>query len=288
MTWRIVAISKNCKLDLKLNYLVIRDKDLQRIHLSEIAVLIVENTAVSITAALLCELSKRKVKIILCDEKRNPYGEIMPYYGSHDTTDKLRTQITWNSDITRKIWTEIVKEKITKQKELLEKRGCKEQALLLQSYFEEVKMNDETNREGHAAKVYFNALFGMGFTRNDDSVINACLNYGYSILLSAFNREITICGYCTQLGIFHDNMFNPFNLGSDFMEPFRPIVDECVIEMNPDILGPEEKRKLMDLLNKEVLVDNKTNFLINAIRIYCNGVFNAINEDNANLLRFYK
>jgi len=288
MTWRIVAISKNCKLDLKLNFLVIRDSDLRRIHLSEIAVLIVENTAVSITAALLCELSKRKIRIIFCDEKRNPYGEIMPYYGSHDTTDKLRTQITWNPEITRNIWTEIVKEKITKQKELLEKQGHREQALLLRSYSEEVRINDETNREGHAAKVYFNALFGMGFTRKDNSTINACLNYGYSILLSAFNREITICGYCTQLGIFHDNMFNPFNLGSDLMEPFRPIVDECVIEMNPDTLGPDEKRKLMNLLNREVIIDNKTNFLINAIRIYCNGIFSAINENNADLLRFYK
>lgn len=86
---------------------------------------------------------------------------------------------------------------------------------------------------GHAAKVYFNALFGMDFTRTEESSINAALNYGYGILLSAFNREIVLNGYITQLGLFHNNMFNQFNLGSDLMEPFRTIVDQKVRDMMP-------------------------------------------------------
>jgi len=287
MTWRIVSICKTCKLDLKLNYMVIRDEELRRIHLSEIAVLIIENTAVSITAALLCELSNRKVKIIFCDEKRNPYGEIVSHHGSHDSTDKLRNQISWDKDIRGIVWKEIVMKKIYMQYRLLEKFGHSEQASLLKSYIENVEPNDSTNREGHAAKVYFNALFGMNFSRRVDSPINSCLNYGYAILLSAFNREISISGYFTQLGIFHDNMFNPFNLGSDLMEPFRPIIDECVIDMSPVDIGPEEKMRLVDLLNKKVIINNKENYLINAIRIYCNSIFDAINNLDINLLRFY-
>ena len=94
------------------------------------------------------------------------------------------------------------------------------EAELLQGYLEEITYGDATNREGHAAKVYFNALFGKDFTRTDDLLINTALNYGYSILLSAFNREIVLNGYLTQLGLFHDNMFNRFNLASDLMEPF--------------------------------------------------------------------
>ena len=96
----------------------------------------------------------------------------------------------------------------------------------------QVELLDASNREGHAAKVYFNALFGMDFTRSADISINAALNYGYSLLLSAFNREISANGYLTQLGIYHNNMFNHFNLACDFMEPYRVIVDWFVKDMD--------------------------------------------------------
>ena len=286
MTWRIVIISSTCKLDLKLNHLVIRGEELRRVHLSEIAVLMIENTAISLTAALLCELNKRKIKVIFCDEKRNPYGEILPYYGSHDSTDKLRTQISWDSGTSGVVWAEIVKEKIRKQAALLREYNQHRQAELIESYVSNVQSNDITNREGHAAKVYFNALYGMDFSRRDESATNACMNYGYAILLSAFNREITSAGYFTQLGLFHDNTFNQFNLGSDLMEPFRPLVDKCVLEMNPENLGPDEKKKLADILNQEVKIDDKNNYLINAIRIYCRGVFDAMNDKDLTKLRF--
>ena len=59
------------------------------------------------------------------------------------------------------------------------------------------------------------ALFGLSFTRTEDSLVNAALNYGYSIILSAFTREIVAGGYITQLGLFHDNMFNQFNFASE-------------------------------------------------------------------------
>lgn len=73
---------------------------------------------------------------------------------------------------------------------------------MLDSYVEELEFNDVTNREGHAAKVYFNAMFGKSFTRSDDIPINAALNYGYSLILSCFSREIVSSGYLTQLGLF--------------------------------------------------------------------------------------
>lgn len=112
----------------------------------------------------------------------------------------------------------------------------------MRKYVEEIEYGDATNREGHAAKVYFNALFGMDFTRTEENSINAALNYGYGILLSTFNREIILNGYITQLGLFHNNMFNQFNLGSDLMEPFRPIVDQRVRDMMPQKFETEEKR----------------------------------------------
>ena len=288
MTWRIVIVSSAAKLDLKLNSLVIRGEEIRRIHLSEIAIIVLESTAISITAALLCELNKRGIKIVFCDEKRNPYGELITYYGSHDATEKLRCQIAWDEETKGIIWAEIVREKIMKQADLLEERGKTEGAAHLLSFADNVLPHDKSNREGHAAKVYFNTLFGKDFSRDDDSSTNACLNYGYMVLLSAFNREVSISGYYTQLGIFHDNTFNPFNLGSDLMEPFRPLVDKCVLNMDPIELTPESKKWLVDVLNQEVMIEERRNYLLNAIRIYCRSVFDAINERDAGLLRFYR
>lgn len=287
MSWRIVVISERAKLDLKLNYLVVRkEMTTNKVFLSEISTLIIENTAVSLTACLLAELMKRKIKVIFCDEKRNPCSELVPYYGSHDTSAKIRNQIAWNDSIKQAVWTEIVTDKIKKQKYLLESLNRSE-SVLLDSYLEELQWNDETNREGHAAKVYFNALFGMEFTRTSENCINAALNYGYGIILSAFNREIVSNGYITELGLFHDNMFNPFNLTSDLMEPFRPLVDKKVYKMKLEVFEHEEKLQLVDLLNQEVLIDGKKQYVNNAIKIYCKSVFDALNDNDISLIRFY-
>ena len=287
MSWRIVVISGRAKLDLQLNYMVVRRETTVKIHLSEISTLIIESTAVSLTAYLLSELTKRKIKVIFCDEKRNPSAELIPYYGSHDTSAKLRQQISWKKSTAELIWTEIVSEKIRKQRNFLAFAGKEKEARLLDSYLNEIQPNDRTNREGHAAKVYFNALFGPDFTSSADNNINAALNYGYTILLAAFNREIASSGYSTQLGIFHDNMFNPFNLGSDLMEPFRIAVDWTVYQMDLTEFSHEEKMQLVAVLNKEVRIDGKYQYLNNAIRIYCKSVFEALNEEDISLLRFY-
>ena len=287
MSWRTIVISKRAKLDLQLGYMVVRGDEVTKIVLSEIGTLLIESTAVSLTTGLLAELAKRKVKVIFCDEKRNPSSEIVSYYGSHDTSNKVRRQIAWKQRTKEAVWTEIVSEKIRKQKELLTLQR-KDEAELLGQYLTEITWNDGTNREGHAAKVYFNALFGMDFTRTEDSYINAGLNYGYSILLSTFAKEIVANGYITQLGLFHDNMFNKFNLASDMMEPFRILVDQQVIQMMPTKLEKEEKMQLVNILNQEVQIDGKIQYVNNAIKIYCRSVFDALNEDDSALLRFYR
>ena len=185
------------------------------------------------------------------------------------------------------VWTEIVTEKIRQQAELLENIG-RQESNLLEEYIEELEPGDATNREGHAAKVYFNALFGMDFSRSSMNSINAALNYGYGILLSAFNREIAANGYLTQLGLFHDNMFNHFNLGSDLMEPFRPLVDRIVYGMMPDKFEKEEKLRVLSVLNEEVWIGNKREYVNNAIRTYCKSVFDAIEEQDVSMIRFYR
>lgn len=287
MSWRTVVITGNAKLDYQIGYLVVRGTESKKIQISEIRMLIVESTAVSLTAYLLQELSKHKVKVIFCDEKRNPSSELIPYYGSHDTSIKIRNQIDWTEEVKMSVWTEIVAEKIRQQAETLSMFG-REESEMLENYIKEIEFGDATNREGHAAKVYFNALFGKKFSRKDDNSVNAALNYGYSLLLSSFNREIVANGYITQIGLSHSNRFNPFNLASDLMEPFRPLVDVRVFRLQPEIFEKEEKHVMIRLLEEEVVIDGRSEFLPNAIKIYAKSIFDVLNNKGEGIIRFYQ
>ena len=287
MSWRTVVVSSSAKLDYQLGYLVVRKDTTVKVHISEISLLMIESTAVSLTAALLNELTKKKIKVIFCDEKRNPSSELVSYYGSHDTSAKVRDQIQWSEQKKAVIWTEIVTEKIRKQAAVLREYG-RDEANLLEQYIGEMEYGDATNREGHAAKVYFNALFGMSFTRTQENSINAALNYGYGVVLSMFNREIVMNGYLTQLGLFHSNMFNPFNLGSDLMEPFRILVDRQAKKYLPEKFEPEEKRVMLQILQQEVLIGGRKEYVNNAIKIYCKSVFDALSANDVSLVKFYQ
>lgn len=288
MSWRIVVISKRCKLDLKMGYMVVRSEETKRIYLDEISMVIIENIAVSITGCLLAELNERKIKVILCDEKRNPASELVSLYGSHDCSLKIKKQIGWTSDIKASVWTEIVSEKIHNQSLLLREVNQSNAAEMLNGYIKEIKFNDATNREGHAAKVYFNALFGMNFNRNADNAINAALNYGYSIILSAVNREVVSNGYLTQLGLFHDNMFNQFNLSCDIMEPLRILMDRLVYHENFTMFNSDEKHKVVNILNETIYIDGSKYTFLNAIKIYCKSIFDALNDNDTSLIQFYR
>ncbi|MBO5418108.1 MAG: type II CRISPR-associated endonuclease Cas1 [Clostridia bacterium] len=285
MSWRTVVISSRCKLDLKMGYMVIRGNETSRVFLDEVAILIIENTAVSLTGCLVAALVEKKIRVIFCDEKRNPCSELVPHVGCHDSSKKIKMQISWDIDIKLAVWTEIVADKIIKQGEFLYKLGKQTEARLLASYIEQLHFGDTTNREGHAAKVYFNALFGMDFTRNSENVINSALDYGYGIILSAFNREVSANGYLTQLGLFHDNVFNAFNLSCDLMEPFRILIDRKVKGGNYTAFSSDEKRDIVLVLSEYVKIDETRQTVLNAIKIYTKSVFAALNEKDISLIK---
>ena len=288
MTWRTVVIRERAKLDYSLNFMTVRQEaGVKKISLGEIYMVIVENTAVSFTAVLLNELVKNKIKVVFCDEKRNPSSELIQYYGSHDTSLKYKNQLEWSKESKEIIWTRIVYEKIFNQMQFLKKLN-KEEYRLLEQYLSELEWNDSTNREGFAAKVYFNALYGMDFSRNKECFINAALDYGYSIILSAFNREIVATGYFTQLGLCHRNPFNKFNLSSDFMEPFRILVDEEVYNLEGTEFTKDHKNKLINILNKTIMIDDKNQTVANAIKIYCRSLFSALTENDLEYVKMYR
>lgn len=287
MSWRIVVIENQAKLDYKMGYMVVRGLETKRVLLDEIGILLIENPAVSLTGILIEALTEKKIKVIFCDRKRNPVAELMPHRGCHDSAAKIRTQIVWEQNIKDIIWRDIVSGKIRKQSEFLVEIGKIQQAGMLSEYVKQVELTDATNREGHAAKVYFNALFGMDFTRSADIPANAALNYGYSLVLSAINREVSANGYLTQLGIFHNNMFNHYNLSCDFMEPFRILVDRMVYSMQPTKFEQDEKHFMWTLLDQKVMIDGQNQFVMNAIKIYTKSVLDAINDKDSAEIKFY-
>lgn len=287
MTWRVVVIENRAKLELKLSHLVVRQdgNKIRKIYLKDISHIIVNTTEASITFALLNEIVKNKIKLIFCDEKRNPCAEISPFYSPYNTSEKIRSQIKWDEYIKGEVWQLIVKQKIKNQMNLL-KLYEKDEYKMLEKYIDQVEFKDQSNREGHAAKVYFNALFGKDFSRSDDTNVNAALDYGYSILLASINRQVVSNGYITQIGIFHDNMFNQFNLSSDLIEPWRVIIDSYVYRNDNEIFDKEEKIDLINLLNDFVTIDGKLTRVNQAIDIYIRSVFDALNNRDLSLLRF--
>ena len=284
MGFRTVIIKNRAKLEVRLNSLIVRGEQEKKVFLDEINTLIVQSTAVSLTASLLCELMKRNIKVIFCDEKRNPQSELLPYYGAHNTSKRYKEQIAWKDEIKARVWCEIVKKKIEGQAQHLFDVGFIAQADLLRSYLCVVQDNDASNREGHAAKVYFNCLLGIGNSRKTGGFFNGCLNYGYAVLISAFNREIVSSGYLTQLGIWHDNEFNEFNLACDLMEPFRVVVDRTAMSIEEG--DKEFKKKMVNILNYKTLIDGKNTTLDLAIRHFTKSVFRALEERDESLLIF--
>lgn len=278
MSFRTVVITRQSKISYKNRFLVVKhENDEKYIHLSEIDTIIVDSISVSISAYLLKELADNKINIIFCDEKHNPFGEVVPYYSKHNTSKMIKEQIKWKASDKDKLWSEIVRNKIMNQALLLKKIKSPKYKLIL-SYIDEIFDGDKTNREGHAAKVYFNALFGNNFVRNSDDSINAALNYGYAILLSTINKEIINNGYLTQLGIHHKNEFNEFNLTCDLMEPFRIVIDNFVYYNQERKFDTEYKLDIVNILNGTFKHQGKNYTLKDIIKMFVKNTLESLNN----------
>lgn len=286
MGFRTVVISSHAKLEYSLNYLVFKTpENTKRILLDEIDTLIVESTTVALTTSLISELNKHKVNVIFCDEKHNPSSQLMSLNASYNPFKKIADQIAWSKQNCDAVWQAIIKRKIINQANTLSLINQKECSCQLIEFANQVEPGDVTNREGHAAKVYFNNIFGKNFTRGDDSEINAYLNYGYTVLLSLINRTIVSFGYLTQLGIHHIGETNPYNFSCDILESFRFLADEETILLLSQE-NPNFKDTMSKLGTKEVYIDGKTQTLSNAISIHLLSVFNALKTGEIDKIKF--
>lgn len=281
MSFRTIVVKNRCKLDFSLNYMVYRGEVTKKVHLSEISMLIIESTAVSITAVLINELIKKNIAIIFCDEKHSPKGLTLGYHNNYHSAKNVAIQAMWSEEAKIEVWTDIIYNKIKNQAKLLHKYKLDNSLLL--TYMNEIMPGDSTNREGHAAKVYFNLLFDM-MSRRIPSFYNSALNYGYAILLSSFCREIIASGYVTELGVWHHGEFNHYNLACDLMESYRIIVDDMVMTLEKNDM--HYKSIMANMLNAKVFINGKNVFLDNAIQIYVKSVLNYLYRGKGEILNY--
>ena len=207
MTWRAVHISDSEQIRLKLDNLLVKKQGASiTIPLSDISMIVTEGGDTIVTLRLLSALSKYNIALVVCDQNHIPTGIYTAYNGHFKSYKKQMKQLSWSDYRKSKLWQMVIEMKLANQLDLLIVTEKSEDTIrLISSYMDEIELGDKTNREGHAAKVYFNELFGMKFTRQtqmETDVINAGLNYGYTIIRAQMARLIMGYGlnpimYCT-------------------------------------------------------------------------------------------
>jgi len=286
MGFRTIVVNEHSKLAYKNNHLTFKSaSQMEVIHLTEIDLLILETTDIAITSMLISKLVEHNIGVIFCDSKRLPSAQLMPYYGRHDSSLTLTKQISWEEELKETATYNILQQKIENQSIFLEHFGFEEKSKAIEKLLNELELDDSSNREGHAARIFFNTLYGNGFSREDSNDINAGLDYGYTLIMSIFAREIVKCGCVTQLGINHHSQFNPFNLASDLMEPFRLIVDEIVYQ-NRDKSFTVIKGHLFELFRKTYEYQNSQMYLNNIVSHFVKTVISYLNGEGKILPKF--
>lgn len=234
MLKRTLLFTSPVYLSMKYGQLVVCFKDTpdeeRTIPIEDIGYVIIDNPMVSITMPLINTLADNNVAVIFCNDKGMPHAMIQNLDTHTLQCEVLNKQIGIGEVQKKNLWKQTIEAKIKNQSKLLTKLG--KDGNVLKPYYCNVKSGDSDNREGLAARIYWNCLFGNDFIRDrNQSGINSLLNYGYTILRSATARALIGSGLLPSIGIFHHNRSNAFPLADDIMEPYRPYVDEIVYEM---------------------------------------------------------
>lgn len=264
MSWRTVVISQHAKVSYSGRKIIVQTKDAtHQVPIDDIQILLVATTQAVLTASAITELSEAGAKIIFTGKDGNPTCETIADYPGNRSLASIQQQVEWGTGLKETLWTAIIQSKIAMQIQCAQLLGKDIEDLTTEA--DAMVFADRTNREAVIARKYFQLVFDKDFVRTEYSPINAALNYGYSLLLSAVNREIVCNGYLTQFGIHHHNGVSDFNLGSDLMEPFRPVIDYWVAHQKFNELTPDVKFGLVELLNLELEYNGQITILRNAL-----------------------
>lgn len=254
MIKHIVEVSQEpTKLSLRNNQMIVTQSGVEKSQspCEDIGVIVVDQPQTIYTHQLLCHLSSSDAVVVLCDQNHLPTSILLPMTDHSTLVQRLNLQISISAPRRKKLWAEIVKEKLRRQAENLPSDYPARKKLL--DYARGVKSGETTNREAQGARVYWqNWLWQQEFRRNrDETGINSMLNYGYAIVRAALARAVVAAGLQPSLGLMHRNRSNAFCLVDDLIEPFRPMVDFQVRELYRQgymELIPECKNQLLSLL----------------------------------------
>ncbi|MFG6384070.1 MAG: type II CRISPR-associated endonuclease Cas1 [Lachnospiraceae bacterium] len=269
MGFRNVKIESNVKLYIENQQLVIGSGTDIKIPLEDINSILIENQFVTVSAYMLQKFAELGIALYVCDEKHLPNAVLLPMVRHSRHYKLLKYQIGISKPLQKRLWQQVVIQKIMNQSLCLEfsnKEGVEE----LRKMCKEVQSGDKTYVEAKAAAFYFRRLYGADFTRGEDHIINACLNYGYAIIRGMIARSLVCYGLEPAIGIFHKSELNSYNLADDFIEPFRSIVDLYVaskfdMSQTTSVLTPQIKRGLYGIVNYEMKVKGEKRILSNCI-----------------------
>lgn len=260
MQFRNIFIANPASLSVVNGQLAIRQDKTVTLPIEDISALMIESPQVSITAYALSLLAQQGVTVYFADQHHLPVAQLLPMNQFSRQKKLLMLQFEMSKPLKKQLWQHIVRKKIYNQAkclELLHRDGSE----TMYEMAEQVRSGDTTNVEAAAAAYYFRHLFGDGFTRGQDSIVNAMLNYGFAILRGSIARNLVVHGLEPCLGIHHHSELNQFNLADDLIEPYRPLVELYVAsvlpELSQDELTPKLKQQLFNLTNYLVLQDGK-------------------------------
>ena len=261
MIKRTLFFSHAVCLTMKNKQLIIQKKDTQEessIPIEDIGFVIIENNQTYISIAVINELAKNNAAVIFCNEKHLPFSMNLPLDCNSIQNRLFSAQIEATLPTKKRCWQQIIEQKIKNQALVLDK--YKINSIRLNEYAKNVKSGDSTNREAIAAKLYWDSLFDTDWIRmRYGEYPNNLLNYGYAILRAATARALTGSGLLPTLGIFHHNKYDAYALADDMMEPYRPFVDDEVLEYTKDNLEQETipidfKKKILQVLTRDVKI----------------------------------
>lgn len=256
-------------MNIKDQQLMIGNGETVKIPLEDINCILLENQSVTISSYMLQCLADYGIALYVCDKKHLPNAVLLPLVRHSRHYKILKVQINLGKPLQKRLWQQVVVRKIQNQALCLKLLGMKGSDELM-SMSREVQSGDRTHVEAKAAAFYFKNLYGIGFSRGDENIVNAALNYGYAIIRGIIARSIVCYGMEPSIGIFHSSELNSYNLADDMIEAFRPLVD-LYVSKHFDVsevdfaLTPEIKRGLFGIINYDMLVKGEKRIVSNCI-----------------------
>jgi CRISP-associated protein Cas1 len=285
MSWRHIMITKNARLSVRRSSLVVLQENEVTIPMQDIASIMIEAPAVTITANVLSECAEHKISLFTCNSKKLPNGIWTGFQQHSRQLGVLEMQLALSKPFKKRLWQKIIQQKIINQADcldIMEKNGARE----LRKIAKEVESGDTSNREAVAAKLYFVNLFEPSFTRRSTDPTNRLLNYGYAVIRGMVARSLSNYGLTTCLGIFHENQLNAFNLADDFMEVLRPVVDlHVAMQSDVDKWDAEVRANLVNLVNSVVLISGEKHSVTAAIDEMVKSFVTSCRQQDFSLLK---